>query len=172
MKKIYYGIMGITLAGIIYLINPFTIKKKDNYHEIKQNISLLETELTRSDMKLYKKPVLNKGLIERTPQITNIDQDKTTPYGNVTLQGKDDIAQILGDDCEGNCLYYTDNEGNVYRSKENQKSFYSPAWECTSHMIGEGYVLLDSEREVILWGKNNSDRTGLKPEEIMKFYCD
>lgn len=173
MRKIGYAIIGAAVLGtFLYSITPSSKSKK----VLPESKPTLETRVNQPDISPVdtKRDITPPKLIMPgyLPQnIPPIQNNEPMTYGKLDPNNSINSADILADDCEGNCLYYTDEEGNIYQSEVPQESFYDPFNDCTGHMEGNGWVLLDSEREVALWGINNSDKS-IPPEKLMKFYCD
>ncbi len=175
MKKLKYLGIGLGLAGLLYLTasiskptNRLVLNPIKDLETITNNVPDLGIKYSR-----IKNPVIFSEEPDYLPQNNSSDQmNSNSPYGNLNIDRKQSIAEILAEDCEGNCLYLTDENGDIYKSKDPQRSFYDNFTECTGHMGGDGYVLLDPEMNVVLWGRTNSDGSNTAPEEMMEFYCD
>ena len=176
MKRLIYGglIVGALLA--LYGLIPSSSESK-LYYKNKSNLEAVlkaddEPELNINPKKVRKNINYSKGSI--------YDEKESAVYNTIKVNGQslninnkspEEIKRILADDCKDNCFYFTDENGNIYESVFDHYEFYDSRTDCFITTVRPGWHLLNREGEIEYYGRNESDETYPKPEELIEWHC-
>ena len=180
MKRLIYGglIVGALLA--LYGLIPSNSESK-LYYKNKSNLEEVVLEKLEPKTKLEEriKKVFSDTKIKK-PYVNISDLENTRPK-YIYLGGKplnynnfpdlEDIKDVLRRDCKDNCLYSISEGGNIIRHSETPITFYEPDTDCHGMIVRDGWVLLDGANELMSYGRNESDETYPKPEELIEWHC-
>ena len=175
MKRLIYGgsIVGALLA--LYGLIPSNSESK-LYYKNKSNLEEVVLEKLEPKTKLNPKSEINPKKAIRN---TRTYKDSIV-YNSVKIDGHplniynnsfDEIKETLADHCKGNCLYYSGEDGTLYESFMDYNSFYEPNTDCTGIIVKSGWVLLNKDSELSVYGINKSEETNSRPDDLIEWDC-
>ena len=146
---------GDTVTNLVKETPIINQNKNEQKEEFKDN-AIIKSESTKT-----KVLSLENNLVVRSEIGLNKGDEV---YGTINQQ-KDELYKNLAENCNSNCLYYPDQDGNI-RVVEGVESVYDKDGNCEGTFSGlEGWVLLGEDGELESFGRNKL--SNVKPEELL-----